>query len=156
MEGRLSQAGGRLKRKKCLTSFSVRIHVFTHKPYAFLHCYHWDSPSLFAYLTPVTVCAHDNSLSPSLAPFPHTHTHICAHIFRQSCSCCWCMWWWWLGGATLIDRRWVSEWKADNYIFYRTFKGQTHIAVIGIFTRQLPRYNAEWREEREEEEHRRR
>ena len=61
-----------------------------------------------------------------------------------------------VGGATLIDRRWVSEWKADNYIFYRTFKGQTHIAVIGIFTRQLPRYNAEWREEREEEEHRRR
>lgn len=76
MEGRLSQAGGRLKRKKCLTSFSVRIHVFTHKPYAFLHCYHWDSPSLFAYLTLVTVCAHDNSLSPSLAHFPHTHTYV--------------------------------------------------------------------------------
>ncbi len=46
--------------------------------------------------------------------------------------------------GVLIDRRWVSEWKADNYIFYRTFKGQTHMAVIGIFTRQLLRYNAGW------------
>lgn len=52
------------------------------------------------------------------------------------------------GGGTLIDRRGVSEWKADNFIFYSSLKGQTHIAVIGIFTRQPPRYNAGWREER--------
>lgn len=43
----------------------------------------------------------------------------------------------------------MSEWKADNYIFCCSLKGQTHIAVIGIFTRQPPRYNADRRKERE-------
>lgn len=34
----------------------------------------------------------------------------------------------------MIDRRRVSARRADNYIFYGTFKGQTYIGVIGIFT----------------------
>jgi len=57
-------------------------------------------------------------------------------------------------GGTLIDRRWVSEREADNYISYSSLKGQTHIAVIGIFTRQPPRCHAGRREEREQEQHR--
>lgn len=81
----------------------------------------------------------------------HTHTHTIKHMHtntfyqsRLSIAACSGE-----GGGTLIDRRGVSEWKAENYIFYSSLKGQTHIAVIGIFTRQPPRCIAGWREERE-------
>lgn len=77
----------------------------------------------------------DRCLSPSLPHFMCTQTHF-------TCSG--------EGGGALIDRRRVSEWKADNYIFYSSLKGQTHIAVIGIFTRQPPRYNKGERERGEE------
>lgn len=64
----------------------------------------------------------------------HTHTRMHTHIHARASL---------LGGVgTLIDRRRVSQRKADNYIFYGTFKGQTYIGVIGIFTRQPPWYNA--------------
>ena len=50
----------------------------------------------------------------------------------------------------MIGRRWVSEWKADNYIFPSSLKGQTDTVVIGIFTRQPARWNAGWGGEGEE------
>lgn len=66
---------------------------------------------------------------------PHTRAH-CMHVHTQlSVSL---FWWEWRAG-TLMDKCWVSGWKADNYIFNRIFKGQTYKSVIGIFTGQLKR-----------------
>lgn len=56
------------------------------------------------------------------------------------------------GGWLLIDRLWVSQKKVDNCIFSCSLKGQTHIGVIGIFTRRPLWYKAEWMEEADKDD----
>lgn len=115
----------------CVFVYARDVHASIHKTfYVFLFTFLLTLPQSHSVLmiTPFTL----------LWLYTHPHTHRCTHIFMHMPACS-------VedgGGERLIDRRRVSQRKADNYIFYGTFKGQTYIGVIGIFARQAPRYNA--------------
>lgn len=129
--------------KKMFNISLLCVCVCLHHAFMHLHtnCFFFSflspmSPSHFAYLTSVTLRARDNSLPP---PFSH-FSHVPNMHTRD--------WRGWRGG-TLIDRRVVSQQRADKYIFYGTFKGQTDVAVIGIFIRRRMYDAGEERRERQ-------
>lgn len=99
--------------------------------YFFLNIYN----SFFFFVSGLVTLQFHSGSAHTRAHWIHVHTQLSVSLF----------WWGWRAG-TLIDRRWVSGWKADNYIFNRIFKGQTYNSVIGIFTRQLKGHSAERKE----------